>query len=353
MDDRLEQLTHWLRGQPGLADATPVPVSGDASFRRYFRVTPNLDAVEGQRPDVNQSDTFIVMDAPPEKEDSTGFIAIARHWQSLGINVPGIHATDLQNGFMLLEDFGDELMLNHLTDASVDLLYASALKALIRIQQATDVPDYPLPSYDDALLDREMALFRDWLVEKHLGLTLSDQEHSLLETTFTLLKESALDQPQVPVHRDYHSRNLLVPGTAFAIIDGAELGIIDFQDAVYGPITYDLVSLVKDCYIRWPQAQVNAWTETFRQAAASVNLHNADAETFRQWMELMGMQRHLKASGIFARLALRDGKAKFLDDIPRTLGYLLDASSHQPALRHFHDWLNARVVPALEESRQP
>lgn len=328
MDSRLAALTAWITQLPALESAQPVAVSGDASFRRYFRVT----RADGQ--------TLIVMDAPPEKEDVRPFIAIANHWHAEGVDVPAIHAEDLDQGFLLLDDFGDTLLLGELNETNVDHYYSLALADLTRIQQTSEPSDYPLPPYDADLLDREMALFRDWLIEKHLGLELSDQEHCLLDTTFAMLKEAALAQPEVPVHRDYHSRNLLV------VDDG--LGIIDFQDAVRGPVTYDLVSLIKDCYIRWPEERIGRWVETFRQMTLDAGIHRADADTFRQWVELMGMQRHLKASGIFARLAIRDGKPRYLDDVPRTVGYLAEASARQPALRHFNEWLEARVIPALK-----
>ena len=180
-------------------------------------------------------------------------------------------------------------------------------------------------------------------------MTLDNGEWALLDTTFAMLRESALAQPTVTVHRDYHSRNLLVPTDS--VRAGAEIvrpGVIDFQDAVSGPVTYDLVSLLKDCYIEWPAARVEKWTECFRQQARDAGLHNADPDTFQQWFELMGMQRHLKAAGIFARLDIRDGKPGFLKDIPRTVCYLVHASGRQPALRHFHEWLIDRVVPAIE-----
>ncbi|WP_148864390.1 aminoglycoside phosphotransferase family protein [Marinobacter fonticola] len=330
MDSRLSALTDWVAQQPGFESAQPVTVSGDASFRRYFRVAR-----------ANDGRTFIVMDAPPEKEDVRPFIAIARHWHEQGVQVPAIHAENLDQGFLLLDDFGDALLLGQLNPDNVDHYYGKALAALVGIQQTGEPEDYTLPLYDTALLEREMALFRDWLIEKHLGLTLSDQEHCLLDTTFALLKEAALAQPRVPVHRDYHSRNLLV-------VDD-DLGVIDFQDAVRGPVTYDLVSLIKDCYIRWPEDQLSRWIEDFRQLTLQAGTHRADADTFRQWVELMGMQRHLKASGIFARLAIRDGKPRYLDDIPRTVGYLTEASARQPALRHFNEWLESRVIPALNQ----
>lgn len=335
MDTRLQLLTDWVRHIPGFDSASPEPVSGDASFRRYFRVW---------REHPGQARTpFIVMDAPPEHEDCKPFIAIARHWHQHGIHVPAIAGEDLQQGFLLLEDFGDQLMLSALNPDSADACYRQALNELADIGGQSSPPDYPLPAYDDALLDREMALFPDWLLEKHLGLSLDNQQRALLDTAFALLKESALAQPEVTVHRDYHSRNLLIrPGQSAP-------GVIDFQDAVQGPVTYDAVSLLKDCYVRWPEADICAWLEHYRLASLDAGLHRADADTFRQWFELMGMQRHLKAAGIFARLAIRDGKTGYLADIPRTVSYIRDASARQPAFRHFHEWLCDIVIPAIED----
>ncbi|MDX1458914.1 MAG: phosphotransferase [Marinobacter sp.] len=339
MDTRLTMLTQWVRSLHGFDQATPQPVSGDASFRRYFRVSGDPHGLGSQH--------YIVMDAPPEHEDCRPFVAIAHYWHSLDIAVPAVIEEDLTRGFLLLEDFGDQLMLSALDAGNADRLYSAAMAELVRIQRAGDTPDYPLPPYDIALLDREMALFPDWLLTQKLGLRLDNCEKALLDTTFAFLRESALAQPEVAVHRDYHSRNLLVrPETD-------RPGVIDFQDAVRGPVTYDLVSLLKDCYIRWPEERIRQWTEQFRVLSADAGHHKADHATFRQWMELMGMQRHLKAAGIFARLAIRDGKTGFLKDIPRTVGYLVEASSRQAALRHFHEWLTDTVVPAVERQIGP
>ncbi|MBL3555814.1 MULTISPECIES: aminoglycoside phosphotransferase family protein [Marinobacter] len=339
MDTRLTMLTQWVRNLPGFDQATPQPVSGDASFRRYFRVSGDPHGTGSQH--------YIVMDAPPEHEDCRPFVAIAQYWRSLDIAVPAVIEEDLTRGFLLLEDFGDQLMLSALNTGNADRLYGAAMAELVRLQSAGDTPDYPLPPYDTALLDREMALFPDWLLTQKLGLTLGNGEKALLDTTFAFLRESALAQPEVAVHRDYHSRNLLVRP------DTDRPGVIDFQDAVRGPVTYDLVSLLKDCYIRWPEERISRWTEQFRVLSADAGYHKADQATFRQWMELMGMQRHLKAAGIFARLAIRDGKTGFLKDVPRTVGYLVEASSRQAALRHFHEWLTDTVVPAVEQQIGP
>ena len=335
MDTRLNALTQWVQSFPGFEQAIPEPVSGDASFRRYFRVT-------GTPAGHNTASPFIVMDAPPAHEDCVPFVTIARHWHAQGVAVPKIIEQDLEQGFLLLEDFGDTLLLGAVNDNNADALYRAALDELIAIQKIKQDTTQPLPPYDSALLDREMALFPDWLLTEKLGLTLDNSERALLDTTFAILKESALAQPTVTVHRDYHSRNLLVRA------DSDRPGVIDFQDAVTGPITYDLVSLLKDCYVCWPKAQVDHWKEYFRGLTRDAGLHNADQATFDQWFELMGMQRHLKAAGIFARLAIRDGKTNFLNDVPRTVCYLVKASGRQPALRHFHEWLTDRVLPAVE-----
>ncbi|MFV8569882.1 aminoglycoside phosphotransferase family protein [Marinobacter sp. SBS5] len=339
MDTRLQQLTDWVRQFPGFDSASPEPVSGDASFRRYFRVWRETSG-QPRTP-------FIVMDAPPEHENCEPFIAIAKHWHQHSIHVPDIAGEDLDQGFLLLEDFGDNLMLGATTADNADTYYRQALDELVRIAQQPSPADYPLPQYDDAMLDREMALFPDWLLEQHLGLNLSNQERALLDTTFSLLKESALTEPEVTVHRDYHSRNLLIRAGKTAP------GVIDFQDAVIGPVTYDAVSLLKDCYVRWPEEKIVEWLEHYRVASLNAGLHRADPDTFRQWFELMGMQRHLKAAGIFARLAIRDGKTGYLGDIPRTVSYIRDASARQPAFRHFHEWLCGTVIPAIESKIGP
>lgn len=335
MDTRLTALTQWVQQQPGFEQAALSPVSGDASFRRYFRAA-------------TAASQCIAMDAPPKHEDCRPFVTIARHWHSQGVSVPDIYAQDLEQGFLLLEDFGDNLMLSALDDDNADQLYTAALDELCRIQQIEDNPGQPLPGYEAALLNREMALFPDWLLTRQLGMNLSNGERCMLDTAFAFLRESALAQPEVTVHRDYHSRNLLIRKDIFAP------GVIDFQDAVRGPVTYDLVSLLKDCYIRWPEQQLSHWIEYYRTNSLAAGLHHADPDTFRQWLELMGMQRHLKAAGIFARLAIRDGKTSYLADIPRTVQYLIEASGRQPALRHLHAWLRDAVEPKLTTlSKQP
>lgn len=327
MPERLEQLRAWLNNTVGLMDFLIEPASGDASFRRYFRVT------------LTDGETRIAMDAPPDKEDCRPFVSVMERLEPLGLNVPSIYASDLDRGFLLLKDLGFTHYLDTLNAQSAERLYGDALGALVAMQACA--PSEGLPPYDEALLRREMALFPDWLLERQLGLSLSDNDRAMLEEIFVLLIENALEQPQVFVHRDYHSRNLLVTSSP-------NPGIIDFQDAVRGPVTYDLVSLLRDCYIRWPIAQVEAWAEGyFHLASQSGVLREEDEAHFLRWFDLMGVQRQLKASGIFARLNQRDGKPGYLKDIPRTLGYILDVAPKYPQLEVLAVLIRERVLPRL------
>lgn len=322
MPQRLEQLKRWLSDDLGLPAYDIAPASADASFRRYFRIR-----FDGE--------SRIVMDAPPEKEDSRPFVTIARRLHGIGLNVPQILAEDLTQGFLLLSDLGSQQYLDVLNDETVERLYGDAMEALITLQ-ARGPGGGELPPYDHELLWREMELFRDWYLGTHLGLELSDSEQKLLDETFTLLAQNALEQPAVSVHRDYHSRNLMV--------NEQNPGILDFQDAVHGPITYDLVSLLRDCYIAWPRERVETWALTFHDRAVEEGvLRQNQQDRFLRWFDLMGVQRHLKASGIFARLNHRDGKPGYLNDIPRTLGYVVEVSDRYPELQPFLHLLQERV----------
>jgi aminoglycoside/choline kinase family phosphotransferase len=323
---RLEQLNHWLTHAVGLPAYDIAPASADASFRRYFRVR-----FDGE--------SRIVMDAPPEKEDSRPFIRIARQLQAIGLHVPEVLAEDLEQGFLLLSDLGSRQYLEALTPQNADRLYGDAMAALTALQ-AHGPQAGELPPYDRALLWREMELFRDWYLGRHLGLSLSDSEQQLLDETFALLSANALAQPAVSVHRDYHSRNLMVCER--------NPGILDFQDAVHGPLTYDLVSLLRDCYIAWPRERVEGWVQGYHDMAVDHGiLREHQEERFLRWFDLMGVQRHLKASGIFARLNHRDGKPGYLNDIPRTLGYVAEVSARYAELGPFLHLLEERVLPRL------
>ncbi len=324
--ERLAQIHHWLRHDLGLADYEITPASADASFRRYFRV---------QLPEESR----IVMDAPPEREDSHPFVTLARRLRAIGLHVPEIYAEALDRGFLLLSDLGTRQYLDELNPESVERLYGDALGALAALQ-ACGPQAGELPPYDRALLAREMALFRDWLLVRHLGLTLSEAEEQMLERLFERLIENALEQPQVAVHRDYHSRNLMV--------NRHNPGILDFQDAVWGPVTYDLVSLLRDAYIAWPRAQVEGWVVGYHDLALDHGILQAPAEAqFLRWFDLMGLQRHLKVAGIFARLNHRDGKAGYLKDIPRTVGYLQEVAADYGEMAPLAEFIAERVMPRL------
>jgi hypothetical protein len=325
VNEREQLLQDWLNEVlPARLDRI-APASSDASFRRYFRVW-----CDGQ--------THIVMDAPPDKEDCRPFVAIAQALRGLGLNAPEVLAGDLDQGLLLLTDLGSRQYLAELDARSVPGLYADALEALARLQVGGDPGSPLLPPYDSALLHREMELFREWFLGKLLGLNLREEEHHALDQAFGLLADNALEQPRVWVHRDYHSRNLMVT-------DPDNPGVLDFQDAVVGAVTYDLVSLLRDCYIAWPREQVEAWALDHRARLRALGMGGLDdADGFLRGFDLMGAQRHLKAIGIFARLNLRDGKPGYLRDIPRTLSYVLDVADRYPELAELRDLLRARGV---------
>ena len=321
-DARLTALSRWVAGILDAPECTLRPASVDASFRRYFRVVTASGA------------SFIAMDAPPDKEDCRPYVHVARLMHAVGLNVPEIVAQDLARGFLLITDLGERLYLDALDESTVERLYRDAMKALVLLQRGVAAEAAGLPPYDRELLRREMELFGDWYLGRHLGLALSGAQQSALDRAFELLAAAALEQPRVAVHRDYHSRNLLVTAAR-------NPGILDFQDAVHGPVTYDLVSLLRDCYIAWPRARVEGWVAAYRVRAARAGVPvGDDAARFMRWFDLMGVQRHLKATGIFARLNHRDGKPNYLGDIPRTLGYVRDVAARYPELAGLADLLN-------------
>ncbi|MGD8842419.1 MAG: phosphotransferase, partial [Gammaproteobacteria bacterium] len=275
----------------------------------------------------HNGESYILMDAPPEKEDCTPFVRISRLLLQLGLHVPEILAEDHQRGFLLLSDLGSRLYLNELNESNVGRLYGDALGALAALQSCGPV-DSALPPYDRRLLLFEMSLFTDWLLGTHLGMQPDEAEERELGAVFELLVENALEQPSVCVHRDYHSRNLMV-------CESHNPGILDYQDAVIGPMTYDLVSLLRDCYLSWPRARVEDWALGYYELAQQTGVLRqgaVDENRFLRWFDLMGVQRHLKAAGIFARLNHRDGKPGYLADIPRTLGYVQQVCAGYPEL---------------------
>ena len=297
---RQQQLTDWLKSLYPDHPFTLAPASADASFRRYFRAS-------------FADHTLIIMDAPPQHEDCRPFIHVAQLFAEAGVNVPKVIEQDLQQGFLLLSDLGNTTYLQALNTDSNRLLYGDACSALIQIQRASKEGN--LPAYDEVLLLREMRLFPEWYIGKHLQASLNEKQQAVLETTFQRILQNNLAQPKVYVHRDYHSRNLMVTSP--------NPGILDFQDAVYGPITYDLVSLFKDAYIGWREADVLDWLIRYWENARKAGLPvHADFGEFYRDYEWMGVQRHLKVLGIFARLYHRDGKEAYLKDMPLVMSYL-------------------------------
>ncbi len=328
-DSRLNTLRNWLKAlQPSwqLDLATLAPASADASFRRYFRI-------ESQKPNF---ETLIVMDAPPEHEPLDAFIRVDLLLSNAGLNVPKILDQNTAEGFLLLNDLGTKTFLSGLNSETADHLYADATHALVQMQLASK-PD-ALPQYDQALLQRELDLFPEWYLKKHLKIQLSDLQQTQLKQSFDFIIENNLAQAKVYVHRDYHSRNLMV--TAIN-----NPGVIDFQDAVYGPITYDAASLWRDAYIAWPEERVIDWVIKFWEAGRKAKLPMpGDFGQFYRDFEWMGLQRHLKVLGIFARLFHRDGKDGYLKDIPLVLEYAIATANRYIELKPL-----ARI---LESTRQ-
>ena len=317
-DARLDQLRAWLARQ-GLGDAVLTPASSDASFRRYFR----FHGPEGRR---------VVMDAPPEHEDCRPFVHVAGLLREAGLNAPRILAQDLDNGFLLLTDLGDATYLDVLGSDNAEQLMPAALDALVRWQAATRPGE--LPPYDAALLERELRLFPDWYLARHLCVTPTAAEAATMERLFQGLVKRALAQPRVWVHRDYMPRNLM-PG-------GETPGILDFQDAVEGPPSYDVICLIRDAFISWPLDTEQRWLRYYHERALAAGIAVPySVEAFWSDCTWMGVQRHLKVMGIFARIRYRDGKPRYLEDAPRFRDYLLRAAADEPELAPLVDLVEA------------
>jgi hypothetical protein len=323
--NRSEVLSDWLAAQLPGRRLSIAPASADASFRRYFRITPE-DGVDFAA--IGGDTSLIVMDAPPEHEDCRPFIRVAGLFADAGLHAPTVLASDLTQGFLLLTDLGHQTFLQAMTEPGadavrIDRLFRSAIEALVRWQQSSR--SEVLPPYDEALLRRELGLFPEWFIGRHLGATLADRQQRELATVFDRLVESALVQPKVFVHRDYMPRNLM--------LSEPNPGILDFQDAVYGPISYDVVSLFRDAFVSWDEERTLDWTIRYWEAARRAGLPVAeDFSDFWRDFEWMGLQRHLKVLGIFCRLNYRDGKAGYLADLPRFIRYARDVAGRYAAL---------------------
>ncbi len=342
MTERFETMLSWVTQLPFFAQqkiSPPLPASNDASFRRYFRIyATNHDG---------QYTSYIIMDAPIEFEDCRPFIRISEQFIKIGLQAPKVLAKNLEQGFLLLTDLGSETYLSaleHATESEADTLYQQALTALVTLQSKGQAMAKRLPDYDATLLDTEMDLFSDWLLGTHLNQTLDKVEAQQWQSVKLCLQRSALAQPQVYVHRDYHSRNLMVN-------TGNSPGILDFQDAVQGALTYDAVSLLRDCYIAWPAEQVTEWQRVYFLQLCAQNLMRKDEwKAFQQSMDLMGIQRHLKASGIFARLNHRDGKTNYLNDIPLTLQYITQVGAQYAEMADLVRLIEDKVLPKLSDA---
>ncbi|MDA7087696.1 phosphotransferase [Pseudomonas sp. SA3-5] len=337
-DIRLQLLNGWLDQQlPALFAArgwgqvplgTLTPASSDASFRRYFRWQ-------------GDGRSLILMDAPPPQEDCRPFVKVAQRLDEAGVNVPQILAQDLERGFLLLSDLGRQTYLEVIDTRNADQLFDDAVQALLAFQRLP--MDAPLPSYDDALLRRELQLFPEWYVQRHLGVELSEAQQAAWQRICVLLIDSALAQPKVLVHRDYMPRNLM--------LSTPNPGVLDFQDAVYGPVTYDVTCLFKDAFLSWPEARVRDWLEGYwLQARAAGIAVQAELDEFLRASDLMGVQRHLKVIGIFARICHRDGKPRYLGDVPRFFAYIEAVLARRPELAElaelFASLPQAAAVPA-------
>lgn len=329
IDDKTNILNSWLinylRGEPKKLS----PLKGDASFRKYYRV----QSAHGN---------LIAMVSPSLSEPILEFVSVANSWYKQGIPVPKILHYNLKLGFVLLSDFGDVLLQDKLDNSTVDAYYKKALGLLPAIQASSCTKDYNYPSFDEAHIYLELSYFKEWFITKLLGLEMSAAENKMLDIFFAQLVDVCLQQPQVVIHRDYHSRNLMV-------LENNALGILDFQDAMLGPITYDAVSLLRDCYIDWPIASVYRWLTYFYEICYESQLERHSFQQFQEWFDKVGLQRHIKVLGIFSRLKIRDGKAGYLKDIPRILNYVLQVTAQYPQLQHFEQWFITRVIPHWEE----
>ncbi|WP_111641034.1 aminoglycoside phosphotransferase family protein [Marinimicrobium alkaliphilum] len=329
---RFEALCEWASEQLPAKDGAAAPVftrlGGDAGHRRYFRL--------------NTEPPLLAVDAPVEGESATHFAHLARYLRQHNIGAPAVVAVDEGEGYLLLEDLGDGLLARLLNEETAPALYGEALMTLLAIQQCPDDPAL-LPRYDQSALRGELNVFDQWFATELLGVELSEADWHLLHGTYERLEALAVEQPQVLVHRDYHSRNLLVG-------DNGTVGVIDFQDAVWGPITYDLVSLLRDCYVRWPEEQVTNWALSYGNLLIDVGLlpENIDGETYLRWFDWMGLQRHIKVLGVFSRLHLRDGKSDYLSHLPLVIRYTLEVAERHAELKPFADWFRERVLPAAE-----
>lgn len=328
---RQNALHTWLNSLDNISTFRLTPIAGDASFRRYFRVH-------------HDTSSHVVMDAPPGQEGLTPFIEIAKTLASAGVRTPEILAFDVKQGFALLEDFGDALLLDDITSNQTHQHYQQALQTLHSMQQCSiHQPD--LVHFNLRVMEDELQLFRTWFLERWLGITLSNIEENLLNYALTHITEQIMKQPQCFIHSDYHSRNIALIGPT----DNPTIGVLDFQDAMLGPFTYDLASLLKDAYVEWPETTRLQWLNTFYETLP--DNHGWSRDAFEHGFHLCGLQRHLKILGIFCRLDQRDGKPRYLQDLPLTLNYILTHLKNDETLQPLYRFMQNRVCPAFSEKK--
>ena len=333
MHTRQNALNKWLKSLFGDSPFTLSLLAGDASFRRYFRLR------SGKL-------TYVVMDAPPDKENITPFINIGNILAGVGIHTPAVHSVEYTQGFILLEDLGDQLFLSALSHEKANPLYTAAMTTLLELQQCP-MPHPQIASFDEPFMLQELTLFHEWFLKAYLSIELDTNEEQCLKETFNWLTREIAAQPQVFIHRDYHSRNLIIVNQS----NFDDIGVIDFQDAMYGPFTYDLVSLLKDCYIQWPRTQVIQWLSDFYHKLP--NKHDWSLADFTRAFDLCGLQRHLKVLGIFCRLHLRDHKTTYLRDLPLTLNYVNACLESYDELRPLYQFMQNKVHLRFAETLKP
>lgn len=340
-DSRLDQLTDWI--QQDWPEARIEVASADASFRRYFRITPNPST---------SGISYIAMDAPPQHENCAPFIDITGRLRNAGVHAPEVIRQDLQQGFLLLEDLGNTPYLSQLSSNPdlAETLYGSALETLTRIQSADTSG---LPEYDETRLMDEMKLMPKWFLDQHLNIRPDPEQQKIIDRTLAVITALVQQQPQGFVHRDYHSRNLMLLS---ADLPTQAPGVIDYQDAVRGPLTYDLVSILRDCYIHWPLSRITRWALDYKQRLEKAGaIDQTRDETFIQWFDIMGLQRHLKVLGIFARLHHRDGKSGYLEDLPLTLSYVMSVGVKYPLIKPlidlFEEWQIPQTIGLVQISK--
>lgn len=329
-DVRKQALRDWIAATCGKEPNVISSMVGDASFRRYFRVTFVKD------------ETFVAMDAPPELEATESFVIIADLLKRCGVHAPDIVAADLAQGFLLLSDFGNTTFLRALTTENADQLYANALDTLAIIQSCRPDNDFRLPIFSRELMQNEWLWHQEWFLDKFLGMG-SLPRAPVIDACYNMLVESALEQPQVFMHRDYHSANLMC-------LPHDEVGVLDFQDAFMGPVTYDLASLLRDCYISWSDKRVLGWAASYLDRLQQQGIFDRVSEAqFLQWFDYMGVQRHIKALFTFARKAIRDQQPDYLAHVPRTLRYIIDVTQNYQALTPLHQLYKYEVLERLDK----